>query len=192
MTRDTMKEVPPPMSEATPVIQLTDRPPPKWWQRGMFLGCVCAPLYLFYFHNGVTGRSAVDRYQREFSANMQSQMDQLGDVSLDGAGVRRFMDEPSWLSVGASTFKSNCASCHGNLGQGGVGPNLGDHHYKNIRDLGDFVTILLRGAGGGAMPAWRQKLSDQQIVLVAAYVASLRGSKPPGGKPPEGRVIAPW
>ena len=54
------------------------------------------------------------------------------------------------------------------------------------------MRVLENGANAGAMPAWKSKLSTNEIVLVSAYVASLRGKSDGTGKPAEGREIAPW
>ena len=59
-----------------------------------------------------------------------------------------------------------CAVCHGLMGRGGVGPDfVGDHFLA----LGDYVIaqILL---GRGEMPAFADKLSDDQIAAVASYI----------------------
>ena len=41
------------------------------------------------------------------------------------------------------------------------------------------------------MRAWGNRLSHNEIVTVAAYVASLRGQNKPG-RPHEGQMIPPW
>lgn len=165
---------------------------PRWWWRLFLVTVVFAPLYLFFYHNGVEGRASADWFDRSIAANMRSQMDRLGDLSLDETSVQKYLHDPSWLQVGAGVYKTNCANCHGADGGGIVGPNLCDDSYKNINRLGDFLNVLQNGAGGGAMPPWKTKLSESEIVLVSSYVASLRGSQPNGGRPPEGRVIPPW
>ena len=91
-------------------------------------------------------------------------------------------------------YKTNCVSCHGADGTGLVGPNLTDEYWKNVRKVEDIAKVISEGAANGAMPAWQNRLSHQnQIVLTAAYVASLRDS-PKTGKPPvaEAKVIPPW
>ena len=120
------------------------------------------------------------------------QFKEIGEVKADRENVIKFLGRPNWLSFGKSVFKSKCASCHGSDGGGLVGPNLCDDNYKNIRDIGDFVTVMQNGAGGGAMPAWRDKLSTNELVLVASYAASLRGTEPANPKAPLGQVIAAW
>lgn len=59
-----------------------------------------------------------------------------------------------------------CAVCHGLMGRGGVGPDFVGNHFLI---LGDYVIaqILL---GRGQMPAFADKLSDDQIAAVASYI----------------------
>ena len=90
-------------------------------------------------------------------------------------------------------FQTHCASCHGKNGGGLVGVNLTDDHYKHVTTIEDIARVIENGAGGGAMPAWKNRLSHvNQVVLTAAYVASLRGTNVAGGKAPEGTEIPPW
>src|SRR4051794_32871398 len=66
----------------------------------------------------------------------------------------------------ANLFSNNCSGCHGDAGQGGVGPNL-----QTLDDAGDLQTVenQVRNGGGG-MPAFEDKLSDDDIEQVASYV----------------------
>jgi len=53
--------------------------------------------------------------------------------------------------------------------------------------------VIKEGAKAGAMPAWGNRLHPNEIVLVSSYIASLKGTRAPGGKAPEGEQIAgPW
>jgi len=67
-----------------------------------------------------------------------------------------------------------------------------DDYYKNIKRLGDIPKVIQDGAANGAMPAWKNRLHPNEIVMVAAYVASLRGQNKPGPRAAEGSVIDPW
>ena len=173
-------------------IQEYDNPLPGWWKWLFIASIIFTPPYFFFYHNGTEGRSMADRYDRNLAANLQLQFGELGDLTADRANVVRFLHEPSWLQVGKAVFKSNCVSCHGSDGGGIVGPNLCDEQYKNVRDIGDILTVIEKGANAGAMPAWNNRLSTNEIVMVSAYVASLRGTTPAKPKAPEGNVIGPW
>jgi cytochrome c oxidase cbb3-type subunit 3 len=103
----------------------------------------------------------------------------------------RMMGDTKWMALGANVFKNNCTACHGASAQGIVGPNLTDDAWKNVKVLTDIPRVIANGAAGGAMPAWKTRLEPNELVLVASYVASLRGKNVPG-KPPEGEIIPPW
>ena len=173
-------------------IQQYDHPLPVWWIWLFVVGLLFAPPYFWYYHNGTQGRSLADHHEQELAEVLKLQFSQMGEVTADRETLVRFLYEDSWLRVGRSVFKSNCVACHGREGVGKVGPNLQDDHYKNVGDIADILRVLQHGANAGAMPAWKSKLSTNEIVLVSAYVASLRGSGDGSGKPAEGRVIAPW
>lgn len=173
-------------------IQEYDNPLPGWWKWLFIWSIVFSPPYFFFFHNGTEGRSLADRYDRELAANLQLQFAEIGELTADRDEVIRFLYDESWLQVGKIVFKTHCVSCHGKDGGGLIGPNLCDEQYKNVKDIGDIVKVLQNGANAGAMPAWQNRLSVNEMVMVASYVASLRGTTPAKPKDGEGRVIPPW
>ncbi|MFG0263005.1 MAG: cbb3-type cytochrome c oxidase N-terminal domain-containing protein [Novipirellula sp. JB048] len=173
-------------------IQEFDNPLPGWW-KWMFIGTIFFAFpYTAFYHSGAEGRTVIERYDKALAANQRLQFAEIGELTLDRDSVIRFLYQPSWLRVGQSVYKTHCVSCHGADGGGLVGPNLTDDSYKNVNDIGDVLSVIENGAGGGAMPAWKTRLSANEMVLVASYVASLRGTEAPDGKTAEGRVIAPW
>ena len=113
-------------------------------------------------------------------------------MSLTRESVVKYLYDESWLKVGKAVFKTNCVSCHARDGGGLVGPNLTDEEYKNVKDIGDILNVIQNGANGGAMPAWKNRLSPNEMVLVSSYAASLRGTTPAEPKAPEGRPIPAW
>jgi cytochrome c oxidase cbb3-type subunit 3 len=173
-------------------IQEYDNPLPGWWKWLFVATIALAPPYLLYYHGGAEGRSLEDRYDAEFAAHLQLQFAEIGNLPLTRESVIKFTYDDSWLKVGSAVFKTHCTSCHGKDALGAVGPNLRDEEYKNIKDIGDILTVIQNGANGGAMPAWKTRLQGNELVLVASYVASLRGTAGGAGKAPEGRKIAPW
>ena len=88
-----------------------------------------------------------------------------------------------------SVFLTNCQSCHGPDGSGLVGPNLTDDYYRNVKKITDIAEVIKNGAAGGSMPAWKTRLHPNEVVLMAAYVARLRGKNLTGRRAPEGEKI---
>jgi cytochrome c oxidase cbb3-type subunit 3 len=174
-------------------IQEYDNPLPTWWSLGFFFSVIFALLYTVRYHLGGPGPSVQDEYDESAAEVFELRFAELGELAPDRATLLKYEADPAWLAVGQAVFKANCVSCHGANGQGDIGPNLTDDHWKNVTAIEDIARVISDGAGNGSMPAWRNRLSHvNQIVLTAAYVASLRGSNPANPRAPEGEPIAAW
>lgn len=69
--------------------------------------------------------------------------------------------------------KMNCVGCHSH-GGGGMGPALMDDEWRYGGRIDQIVASIAEGRPNG-MPAWRGKLTDDQMWKLAAYVRSLSG-----------------
>jgi len=173
-------------------IQEYDNPTPGWWYLIFFATFVFSIWYFLYYHMSTISTPVAVEYQDATADDMKKRFAEIGDLKADAATVVRFMNEPGWLQFGASIFKTNCVSCHAANGQGQVGPNLTDDAYKNVTKIDDIPQVIANGAANGAMPAWKTRMHPNEVVLVASYVASLRGKNLPGPRGAEGTVIPPW
>jgi len=173
-------------------IREYDNPTPGWWYLIFFATFVFAVWYFLFYHLSTISTPVAVEYQESMADDMKNRFAEIGDLKPDAATILRFMKDPEWLQVGASVFKMQCISCHGAEGQGQVGPNLTDDHYKNITKVEDIAQVVANGAANGAMPAWKTRLHPNEVVLVASFVASLRGKNLPGPRGAEGQVIPPW
>jgi cytochrome c oxidase cbb3-type subunit 3 len=134
-----------------------------------------------------------DRFNAEMDANQKKKYSDLGELTPDANTLVTYMNQKEWTDVGRSIYKVNCVSCHGPEGGGVIGPNLCDDNYKHIKKIEDIARVINEGVAGGAMPAWASRIPNKNdIVMLSAYVASLRGSHPAGGKGPDGSPIADW
>jgi cytochrome c oxidase cbb3-type subunit III len=174
-------------------IQEYDNPLPGWWVGLFVLPIVLSPFYYAYYHFGVAGRSMHDEYKVAVADNLRQQFAELGELKPTRETLLKYLDDRRWLAVGESVFKVQCVSCHGTNGEGKVGPNLCDEVWKHAYRIEDVAKVIETGAAGKAMPAWGARLNPNELVLVTCYVASLRGSNPPGPvRPPEGKSVPPW
>jgi mono/diheme cytochrome c family protein len=91
-----------------------------------------------------------------------------------------FIDEPTGTKApkaaatsvaaagpGQALFATNCASCHGARGQGGLGPQLAGRVKQHFPDAADQVAFVTKGSG--SMPAFGNSLTPEQIAAIVAY-----------------------
>ena len=175
-------------------IKEYDNPPPGWWSWMFGLIIVFSLLYGFVMLTMTEQLGIHTAYQNAVTASLASQFAELGELQGDAATLVGFIEDDTkkkWLGVGATIYTAQCAACHGGAAQGATGPNLTDDAYLHVEQVEDIYDVLVKGRANGAMPAWRNRLQENEIVLVSAYVASLRGTNLPG-KAAEGEVPPPW
>ncbi|MEQ8843689.1 MAG: cbb3-type cytochrome c oxidase N-terminal domain-containing protein [Phycisphaerales bacterium] len=172
-------------------IQEYDNPTPLWWHLIWLGTMVFSVVYFFLSLQSPWFVHQTQRLERAQLAEIERLFGELGDLQADQATLVSLMDEEQWMSYGASVFALHCTSCHAQDGGGGIGPNLTDDHYLNVKTIEDIHTVIADGANNGAMPAWSNRLHPKEVVLLSSYVASLRGQNS-ARKGPEGEIIAPW
>lgn len=175
-------------------IQEYDNPMPGWWKLVFLITAVFAVPYLLYYHNGSPDRTIHATYAESVAENMRLQFDEIGELAADQATVMKYIDDEKWLAVGRSVFATHCVSCHGASAEGKVGFNLTDDKWKHVKHAGDIARVVNEGANNKSMPAWQSRLHPNEVVLVSSYVASLRGSNPPGAIPAKAgeKIIPSW
>lgn len=172
-------------------IQEYDNPTPGWWYMIFNATIVFSLLYVVIYHSVVPTQH--ERHAAAENRALEVRFAELRKVPDGEEKLLAIMAEPTWLAQGASVYQSSCTLCHGQQGEGLVGPNLTDNVYKNATSLVGLYDVILHGAGNGAMPArGGAPLKNEEIALVAAYVATLRGQNLEGPRGPEGIEIPPF
>lgn len=173
-------------------IRELDNPTPGWWHL-IFLATVAYSVaYVAFWHvspAGYTSEEAVASAQEE---EYRAIFGTLGELKPDDATIMQLAGDPRMVGVGRGIFESNCTACHARDGGGINGANLCDDYYRNVRTPADLYRVISEGAANGAMPPWKNSFSPNHRVVLAAYVATLRGTRPANARAPEGEVIAPW
>ena len=97
-------------------------------------------------------------------------------VNAQKKAMAALADDPNkvWTQAdlvkrGATVYAANCAACHqaNGKGAGSIKPLDGSAIVTDA-DHSKIIAILLNGAAGGAMPAWKQ-LSDTELAAVMTY-----------------------
>ena len=71
----------------------------------------------------------------------------------------------SVLKIGEAVYASNCAVCHGQNGEGGIGSRLTGIGHR--RSYPSHLNIVLQGRR--SMPAFSRRLDTAEISAVVAY-----------------------
>lgn len=166
-------------------IRELDNDLPPWWKYGFYATIVYAFVYLFYFHvaGGPTSHDQyiaemekakieVEEYKRKNALNVDENNVQIADAG--------------GIDEGRSIFMDNCKACHGEHGEGGVGPNLTDKYWLHGGSLNDLFKTVKYGWPSKGMKSWQTDLTGVQIKDVISYVKTLQGTNPTGAKPPQG------
>ncbi|MHC4975305.1 MAG: cbb3-type cytochrome c oxidase N-terminal domain-containing protein [Planctomycetota bacterium] len=173
-------------------IQEYDNPTPGWWHL-IFLGTsLFSVLYLMYYHMSIYGPSIWDQYDADVASYFEQQLGKFGDLQPDDATIVGLMKNEDYMSVMEGTFLGKCASCHGKLGEGLVGPNLTDDSYINAQSLTDLYSTIADGVVLKGMPSWERQLHPNELVLLTAYVAQLRGQNLDGPRGAQGEAAPAW
>ena len=69
--------------------------------------------------------------------------------------------------IGLRLYRSRCTVCHGENGEGTIGPSLKNDSVLTAVSNGFLHDTIVRGRPGTAMPAWRQLSSEDVADLIA-------------------------
>jgi cytochrome c oxidase cbb3-type subunit 3 len=173
-------------------IREYDNPTPGWWWTIFGFTVAFSVAYLIFWHASVYSWTIEEGWASDQRAEFARVFGSVGQLQHDEQTIVAQMHNPKFMAIARSVFVGNCAACHASDGGGGVGVNLCDDNYKNVTKIDDIFKVISEGANNGAMPSWKNRLSENERVIVAAYVASLRGTTPASAKAKEGNAIAPW
>jgi putative heme-binding domain-containing protein len=94
--------------------------------------------------------------------------------------VRNPRTSPEDIALGAKTFRSHCAPCHGMHAEGGRGPNLASGRFYHGSSDANLLTNITEGIPGTEMPSLFYM--EDRVWQVIAYIRSLNAvaGRPPG------------
>ncbi len=179
-----------------------NNPLPRWWLWVFLVTIIWSIGYFIVYPSwpvpgghlkgigGYTQFKELAESQAEIVARQASYLDRFSKASF-----QEIMDDPELYAFanagGATAFKNNCATCHGNGGQGAKGyPNLNDDDWLWGGKMSDIYQTLKFGIRAGndnthysQMPAFGRDgfLKSAEIYNVVDYVLTLSGEKPKEG-----------
>ncbi|HRI61105.1 MAG TPA: cbb3-type cytochrome c oxidase N-terminal domain-containing protein [Saprospiraceae bacterium] len=180
------------LHEAHDGIRELDNRLPPWWVNMFILTIVWAVGYMYYYHWGGNGLSSAEEYKTEVEAAKKQIATALAGKAnaVDESNVTVVTDAGA-LGEGELIFKNTCAACHGQKGEGTVGPNFTDEYWIHGGGIKDLFKTIKYGVPEKGMISWQAQLKPADIQKVASYILTLQGTNPPNPKAPQGTLWKP-
>ena len=155
-----------------------NNPLPRWWLNLFLITLFWGGVYLFLYpglgsYAGYLGWTQVKQYQEE-----EKQADKLyGPIyeKFHDQDIKALARNDEALTIGKRLFSTYCTTCHGSDAGGARGfPSLRDDEWLYGGAPENIKASILNGRQG-AMPAWGESLSKEDIFDVAEYIRTLGG-----------------
>ncbi len=171
-------------------IREFDNPLPRWWLITFYGAIVFGFGYWLHFHVLTSGRLPRAELDAELQRIETEEAARLAQLEAEGKGVTEklllsLVSDPQAVERGEAVFKQNCLSCHGDKGQGVVGPNLTDAYWIHGEKPMDIYKTVGAGVLDKGMPAWKPLLGINKVRDATVYVLTQRNKNLPG-KAPQG------
>ncbi len=167
-------------------IKELDNALPPWWVWMFYATIVFSFAYVGIYHVFKSAPLQDEAYEIEMAqaeAEVEAYKESVG-MTMDENTVE-LLTEAGDLSSGETIYMDNCKVCHGEKGEGIVGPNLNDNSWIYGYDIKDVFKTVKYGTDKG-MPQHETVLNPLEIQQVSSYVLALE--KTEGGKAAEGDI----
>lgn len=168
------------------IRELDNRLPP-WWVYLFYITIAWGGIYMYIHHFSDIGTSQMEAYKEEVAEAeiqrliyLEKQANKVNETNVVALG-----DEAD-LAEGHDLYIANCASCHGQLGEGGVGPNLTDEFWIHGGGVKNVFKTIKYGVPEKGMISWRNQMQPATMQKIASYILTLEGTNPPNAKKAEG------
>jgi cytochrome c oxidase cbb3-type subunit 3 len=173
-------------------IEELDHPAPNWFMLLFYVTIVFGLGYSVYYLLG-DGPTLTQEYERsrdaEEYARYQSASSTGAPRALTESELATLAKDAGQRSRGQVSFQAKCASCHGSVGQGGIGPNLTDPYWLHGGRLTEVAATITQGVADKGMPPWGPVLPPAEVNALVAYIHGLAGTHPAGAKAPQGTLF---
>ncbi len=166
-------------------IQELDHPLPRWWLATLYATIVFSIFYMGYYLTGIgptlTEELQVDMQEIESKKKLSPVSEQ------NNSYLYVLLKDPVKVGQGLAVYTGKCAPCHGDKGQGVIGPNLTDDFWiHGTGNLDDIAKVIRIGIPEKGMPPWQAILTPDEVQNVVAFIGSVHGTNPANAKEPQG------
>jgi cytochrome c oxidase cbb3-type subunit III len=170
---------------------------PKWWIGLFYFGIIFCGVYMiaFAFTDYAHPDVEYDKETKIQLASIEEYEKNAPPINLETAKY-----SADYISEGEQLFKTNCVTCHGDNGKGGIGPNLTDNHWINTKEKSLFKNVFwMLENGSPNNPTMRPFIKEGTITgrdaeKIASYIYHINQEKSPvtqaqGGAAPQGEAV---
>lgn len=170
-------------------IQELNHPLPSWWNV-IFYAAIAYSVGYFLYYQFLGGPTLRDEFKVHYDKALAAQDEFKRLNSAFNLEHYNGIVADDGVNKGAVVFENNCLACHNEKGKGDIGPNLTDEYWLLAKGTPETVyNVVFTGSEENGMPAWAELLTKDEIYQAVAYVSSLKNTKQPGGKEPQGEKI---
>lgn len=167
-------------------IQELNNSIPPWFNILFYGTIIIAIIYLLNYHVFNSGKLPLQEYFDEVYAADLKRDELIRTGAFINENTVELLTDNESVKTGKQIFTANCVTCHGDNGQGTVGPNLTDEYWIHGGGIKNVFKTIKYGVPAKGMIVWMNQFNPKMIQQVASYVITLNGTNPPGGKSPEG------
>ncbi len=170
-------------------IRELDNALPPWWKYGFYFTLVVAVLYIMNYHVLGIGMNPEQEYaaqmdegkriEEAYKAKTKNLVDENNVTIADAAGI----------AEGKKIYLQSCIACHGQGGEGGIGPNLTDDYWIHGGSMNDIYKTIKLGYPEKGMQSWQSMFNPVQIKELSSFVKSIKGTKPANPKARQGDLF---
>lgn len=172
-------------------IKELNNPIPVWFNFLFYGTIVVAFIYFLAYHVFDAAPLQAKEYETELKVaevSKQEYIKKAGNL-IDENSVTMLTDNAK-IAEGAKVYTAKCAVCHGDKGEGKVGPNLTDEYWLHGGDVKSIFKTIKYGVPSKGMVAWQNSMNGAQMQELASYILTLQGTNPAGAKEPQGEKAA--
>lgn len=168
-------------------IQELDNHLPPWWVKMFYATIVFSIVYVGIYHfwnltplQDEEYQIAMDEAKKEVELYQSKMANTIDEKTV------KLLTDGKTIAAGKDIFNSKCAACHGQAGEGGVGPNLTDEYWLHGGTVNDIFKTVKYGVPEKGMIAWQATMKPNEIQQVSNFILSIQGSNPANAKAPQG------
>ena len=134
-----------------------DNPCPDWLMYIFYFTVFLSVFFLGYHFGSNSKNEILESYMKKLQNAQTQVVEQLPEVSE--SELVALLQKPAQLTSGEEIFVDKCALCHGEFGEGLIGPNLIDNYWMHGKGkISDIATTIRSGIQDKGMAAWKDRI----------------------------------